>query len=87
MEAAHSSLERHGPNILATERPPSAFGLFFTALANPFNFILTSLAIVSIATGDKATFSVMVVMVIASTSLRSISFFFLLCKDKELKPS
>ena len=78
-EAARSALERHGPNIFATERPPSAIGLLFTALANPFNFILISLAIVSIATGDKATFSVMVVMVIVSTGLRSISFFLLFC--------
>jgi magnesium-transporting ATPase (P-type) len=78
-EAARAALERHGPNIFATDRAPSDLVLFVTALANPFNFILTALAIVSIATGDKATFIVMLVMVVASTCLRYIfaSLFFL----------
>ena len=74
-EGARSGFERHGPNICATERPPSAIVLLFTAFSNPFNFILIALAIVSIATGDKATFTVMWVMVIASTSLRFVSLF------------
>jgi P-type Mg2+ transporter len=40
---------------------------------NPFNALLIILAIISIATGDKATFSVMMSMVVASTGLRSVS--------------
>lgn len=75
-EAARSAIEKHGPNISASERGPRAIGLFFTALANPFNFILVALAIVSIGTGDKATFTVMMVMVVLSTGLRSIYLLF-----------
>lgn len=69
-EAARLALERHGPNIFATERAPRVIALFLGALFNPFNVILLVLAIVNIATGDKATFTVMVVMVMASTGLR-----------------
>ena len=65
-------MERHGPNIFSSERGPTAFGLLISAIANPFNFILLALAIVSIATGDKATFTVLVIMVILSTGLRSV---------------
>jgi P-type Mg2+ transporter len=71
-EAALFALEEHGHNIFVTERPPRAIALLFTALANPFNFILMALGIISIATGDKATFAVMLVMIIASTGLRSV---------------
>ena len=46
------------------------------AVTNPFNFILAALGIVSIATGDKATFTVMMVMVIASTGLRFVQFYY-----------
>jgi P-type Mg2+ transporter len=46
--------------------------ILLTAFTNPFNFILIGLAIVSIATGDKATFTVMIIMVILSTGLRSV---------------
>ena len=79
-EAARSALERHGPNIFATERAPRVIALLLGALLNPFNVILLVLAIVNIATGDKATFTVMVVMVMASTGLRFV--FFLLQKKK-----
>jgi len=74
-EAARSALERHGPNIFATERAPRVIALLLRALLNPFNAILLVLAIVNIATGDKATFTVMVVMVMASTVLRFVFFF------------
>ncbi|KAF8524234.1 Mg-transporting ATPase [Gautieria morchelliformis] len=69
-EAALLALEKHGLNIFVTERPPSAIALLFTALANPFNFILMALGIISIATGDRPTFGVMMVMITASTGLR-----------------
>ncbi|KIM84272.1 hypothetical protein PILCRDRAFT_96904 [Piloderma croceum F 1598] len=69
-EAAQSAFKKHGSNIFVTERAPKAIALLYAAVAHPFNFILTALAIVSIATGDKATFVVMMVMVLASTGLR-----------------
>ena len=71
-EAARSALDKHGLNILTYERPPSPIALFFTAVTNPFNFILAVLGIVSIATGDKGSFTVMMVMIIASSSLRFV---------------
>src|SRR3984957_8517022 len=73
-EIAASSLLKHGRNILATERPQSPLSLLAVAIANPFNFLLIVLAIISIATGDRATFSVMMSMVVASTGLRSVIF-------------
>jgi Mg2+-importing ATPase len=71
-DAARSALERHGPNIFAAERPPSPIALLLTAIANPFNFILAALGVISIATGDKATFVVLMVMILASTGLRFV---------------
>jgi len=77
-EAARAAFERHGPNIFATEHGPKAITLLYAAAAHPFNFILTALAVVSIATGDKATFIVMMFMVFASTGLRFVSLHCLL---------
>lgn len=44
--------------------------LLFNCFANPFNLLLSVLAIISIATGDFSTFSVMLVMIVVSTGLR-----------------
>jgi P-type Mg2+ transporter len=72
-EQASVVLKKHGHNLLTSERPQSAWSLFWIAVVNPFNALLIILAIISIATGDKATFSVMMSMVVASTGLRSVS--------------
>jgi len=48
--------------------------ILFSATMNPFNLLLTILAVISIGTGDKATFTVMLLMVVLSTGLR-----YLLC--------
>jgi Mg2+-importing ATPase len=74
-EVAAEMLKKHGRNLLATERPQSPLSLFITAMANPFNFLLIVLAIISIATGDNATFAVMMCMVVAATGLRSVFFY------------
>ncbi|KAF9517656.1 hypothetical protein BS47DRAFT_1371289 [Hydnum rufescens UP504] len=68
--AARAALQKNGPNVFASERGVRPWSLLFQATANPFNCILTVLAIVSVATGDKATFTVMMLMVVASTTLR-----------------
>lgn len=70
IEAAAHAFKIHGPNIFATERPATPLALLAVAIANPFNCLLIVLAIISIATGDKATFAVMMCMVVASTGLR-----------------
>ena len=78
-------MERHGPNKFSSERGPSAFNLLLSAIANPFNFILLALSIVSIATGDNATFAVLVIMVILSTGLRSVCLLIrLVCEETRL---
>ena len=69
-EAALSAFEKHGPNIFASDRAPRALSLLMAALANPFNFILVALAVISFGTGDKPTFAVMMAMIVASTGLR-----------------
>ncbi|KAJ9099794.1 hypothetical protein QFC21_003792 [Naganishia friedmannii] len=65
-------LAKHGPNELSSSRGPSDIILFFNAFSNPFNFLLVVLAAISIGTGDRATFTVMVVMVSVSTVLRFV---------------
>jgi Mg2+-importing ATPase len=69
-EAASAALAKHGPNISMAERRLAAFTMWWMAVMNPFNILLTTLACVSIATKDGATFGVMMAMVVASTGLR-----------------
>lgn len=63
-------LNTHGLNIPVGERPLAALSVLWTALWNPFNVLLTILAIINIATDSVPTFVVMIAMVVASTSLR-----------------
>jgi Mg2+-importing ATPase len=64
--------ERFGRNEVAHEKPPTWYGELARAFANPFNFLLTTLAIVSGLTGDHEAMTVIGVMVVFSTSLRFI---------------
>lgn len=69
-EAAVEILNVHGLNVPVSERPLAALGILWTALWNPFNVLLTILAIVNVATDSLPTFVVMIAMVVASTALR-----------------
>ena len=69
-DAAQSALEIYKLNKSAAEQPLKPFALLFSALMNPFNILLAVLASVSIGTGDKATFAVMLLMIILSSGLR-----------------
>lgn len=69
-DAAQSALEIYKLNKSAAEQPLKPFALLFSALMNPFNVLLAVLASVSIGTGDKATFAVMLLMIILSSGLR-----------------
>jgi len=67
--------EQFGRNEVAHETPPTWYGELGRAFANPFNFLLTTLAIVSGLTGDHEAMTVIGVMVVFSTCLRFIQEF------------
>ena len=52
-EEVEARRERFGRNEVAHERPPTWYAELGRAFANPFNFLLTTLAGVSGATGDR----------------------------------
>jgi len=67
---AERRLEVYGKNVIVMEKPPTWYGTLFSATIHPFNIVLVFLAIIAIATGDYATFTVMWLMVLLSTLLR-----------------
>lgn len=69
-EQASLILKTHGPNTPVAERPLAVLQILWGAIVNPFNILLTILAIVSAATKQIPTFVVMIAMVFASTGLR-----------------
>ena len=62
--------ERFGRNEVAHEKPPAWYAQLGHAFANPFNILVTTLAVVSAATGDTKAVVVVSLMVILSTGLR-----------------
>lgn len=72
---AQKLLKRIGRNELSNVKPPTWWWLLLTALPNPFNVLLIVLAVVAIATGDYATFSILLFMVALSVGLRFIQEF------------
>lgn len=73
-DEASLALSTHGPNVPSSSAPVGNWTLFFRASLNPFNLLLGVLAIVSVATGDYPTFSIMVLMVVISSGLRYDAF-------------
>ncbi|KAG2342843.1 Mg-transporting ATPase [Suillus weaverae] len=69
-EQASQILQTHGPNTPVAERPLAKLQMLWGAIANPFNVLLTVLAVISAATQQISTFAVMMAMVFASTGLR-----------------
>ena len=67
--------ERYGRNDVAHEKPPTWYAELARAFANPFNFLLTILAVVSGATGDREAATVIGFMVVFSTGLRFVQEF------------
>ncbi len=67
--------ERYGRNEVAHEKPPTWYAELARAFANPFNFLLTTLAVVSGMTGDQEAMIVIGFMVVFSTCLRFIQEF------------
>ena len=66
---------RYGRNEVAHEKPPRWYAELARAFANPFNFLLTILAVVSGLTGDHEAMVVIGVMVVFSTGLRFVQEF------------
>lgn len=63
-------LAKHGLNELSNVKPPSWWWLLLSAIPNTFNILLVILGIISIATGDDATFGILLIMVALSVGLR-----------------
>jgi P-type Mg2+ transporter len=72
-EAQAARVRRHvGANVVQTEAPPSALAQAWLAFRNPFNALLTLLALVSWWTGDLRSAGVIGAMVALSTGLRFV---------------
>ena len=61
---------KHGANVLSTSKPRKWWSILLACIPNPFNALLTILAIISIATQQQATFVILMIMVILSIGLR-----------------
>jgi Mg2+-importing ATPase len=64
-----------GRNEVAHEKPPAWYAQLGHAFANPFNILLSTLALVSGLTGDRDAVIVILLMVALSTSLRFVQEF------------
>jgi Mg2+-importing ATPase len=64
--------QREGPNEIAAEKPPRWYVQFLLAFKTPFNFLLLSLAVVSLLTEDYRAATVIAVMVAISSLLRFV---------------
>ncbi|MFD2754800.1 magnesium-translocating P-type ATPase [Comamonas terrae] len=69
---ARERLDRHGPNEVAHEKPLPAWLHLWHCYRNPFNLLLTLLAVVSYATEDEKATIVIASMVLLSTLLRFV---------------
>jgi len=65
-----SLIAQYGENVLSTAKPRRWWSILLECLPNPFNILLTVLAIISIATQQTATFVILMAMVFLSVSLR-----------------
>ena len=66
---------QYGRNEVAHEKPPAWYAQLLHAFANPFNVLLTVLAVVSALTGDNEAVIVIGLMVTLSTGLRFVQEF------------
>lgn len=71
-KAAASRLKLDGPNQVASSQKQPWWKLLISNIVNPFNAILTILAVVAISTDDHSTFAILMLMVVLSVSLRFI---------------
>lgn len=69
---AAARLRRSGPNEIAHEKPLPGWLHLWHCYANPFNLLLTTLALVSFLTGDPKATAVIGAMVVLSTAIRFV---------------
>jgi len=67
---AAERLEQHGPNQVAHERPPTWYVQLWHGFANAFSALLATLAVVSLASGDRESAVIIGAMVLLSGLLR-----------------
>ena len=71
-DEAQSRLKEHGLNQVAHERPATWYRQLWHAYNNPFNLLLTGLAVISYVTEDIKATTILSVMVILSSLLRFV---------------
>src|ERR1700677_794012 len=71
-DEAEARLGQYGPNVVAAEKQNSWAWRMFTAVRNPLVILLTVLAVISFATGDVPSGTVMMIMVALGVSLRFV---------------
>ncbi|OOH91529.1 magnesium-translocating P-type ATPase [Comamonas kerstersii] len=71
-QEAEERLERHGPNEVDHEKPLAWWQHLWQCYSNPFNILLTVLALVSAATDDMEATVVIGCMVLLSTVIRFV---------------
>ena len=71
-QEVESRRRQFGRNEVSHERPPAWYAHLWHAFANPFNLLVTTLAVVSGLTGDEKAVVVIGVMVLLSTGLRFV---------------
>jgi Mg2+-importing ATPase len=69
---AEVRIEKHGLNVVATEKEHGWTWRMFTAIRNPLVILLLVLAVISFATGDIPSGTVMMIMVALGVSLRFV---------------
>jgi len=74
-EEVETRRSKYGRNEVAREKPATWYAELARAFANPFNFLLTTLAVISGVTGDQEAMIVIGVMVAFSTGLRFVQEF------------
>ncbi|HSS46538.1 MAG TPA: magnesium-translocating P-type ATPase [Burkholderiales bacterium] len=71
-DEAQSRLKEHGLNEVAHEQPATWYRQLWHAYNNPFNLLLTGLAVVSFITEDIKATTILSVMVVLSSLLRFV---------------
>ncbi len=67
--------ELYGPNEIAHDRPPTWYMLLLKSFVNPFNFLLSVLAIISLVLEDYNAAIIIAIMVSLSVGLRFVQEF------------
>jgi len=84
-EAAHERLLANGKNIVSSERMAAWYIQLTRCFLNPFNAVLTILALISWATGDMESVAMMAMMVAISVGIKFFQEYRSGIKAEELK--